>query len=391
MAGLIVKSPYIQCGGKQKPGGFMKYIATRDGVEKLPMHGFVHYIGTRPGAERLGKHGLFGDSEMVNLEKTMTEIDGYTGNIWTHIFSLKREDAERLGYNNAKTWRDLLKTHRNEIAEAMNISANNFRWVGAFHNEGEHPHVHMMAWSSNPKEGYLKQDGIRKIKSKLTNNIFKQEMLHLYEQKTHSRDELIKEARKEMGGLIREMKNVAAHCPEVEQLLLELSTQLESVQGKKSYGYLQKPLKSLVDEVVNQVEKIPVVAECYARWQGLQDEVEGYYGGKRYTPKPLSQEKTFHALKNMVIREADGLRFGEITFGDAKIDMVPSEESRYSQSCMLAVTRIFQCMANLFQDNTPTPKSAVDMSVDTKLRRKTNEKKIAQGQKVESHVHEQSI
>ena len=188
MARLIVKSPFIK-GGGGGAGGYAKYIGTRDGVELLPS-GYMGYLAERPRS-----HGLFGDEDNVDMDAVMQELNEYPGNIWTHIISLKREDAERLGYDHAAQWRNLLRTHRNEIAEAMHIPPSDFRWYAAFHDEGDHPHVHMMAWSTKPGQPYLSQDGIRQIKSKLTNDIFKQEMLHTYEQKLSSRDELVRKTR----------------------------------------------------------------------------------------------------------------------------------------------------------------------------------------------------
>ena len=181
MARLIVKSPYIKGGGA---GGYLKYIGTREGVELLPS-GYMEYMAERPRS-----HGLFGDRDNVDMDAAMKELNGYPGNIWTHIISLKREDAERLGYDHAAQWRNLLRAHRNEIAVAMHIPPADFRWYAAFHDEGDHPHVHMMAWSVKARQAYLSKDGIRKIKSVLTNDIFKQEMLHAYEQKSASRGPL---------------------------------------------------------------------------------------------------------------------------------------------------------------------------------------------------------
>ena len=136
------------------------------------MEGYAKYIALRPRAERLGEHGLFGDDDAVDLAAVVDELDHYTGNVWTHIISLHREDAERLGYDHADTWRTLLRTHRNDIAAAMKIPPEDFRWYAAFHDEGNHPHVHMMAWSVKPNQAYLSKDGIRQIKSTLTNQIF---------------------------------------------------------------------------------------------------------------------------------------------------------------------------------------------------------------------------
>lgn len=311
MARLIVKSPYIQGKGA---GGYLKYIGTRDGVELLDTGGYLAYMGSRPRS-----HGLFGDEESVDMDAAMEELNEYPGNIWTHIISLQREDAERLGYNNAKAWHDLLRTHRNDIAAAMHIPPKDFRWYAAFHDEGDHPHVHMMAWSAKPGQAYLNQDGIRKIKSELTNDMFHIEMLHLYEQKSVSRDELVRQARKAMRELARQMQNSICDLPKAEQLVMQLAAQLETVNGKKSYGYLPKSVKKTVDEIVDQMERLPMVNECYEAWWTLQCRVDDYYAERERQRPPLSQQKEFRAVKNAVIREAENIRLGVVTFEDEGI------------------------------------------------------------------------
>ena len=374
MARLIVKSPYIKCGGGNAAGGYMRYIATRERVELIQddrpptrkqeqliaklvkdfpdareldeysdyrehptkanasafisqaleenwsdvqkSDGYMKYIAMRPRAERLGSHGLFGDKDGVELDKAMSELEHYTGNVWTHIISLKREDAERLGYDNARAWRNLLRAHRNDIAAAMNIPPQDFRWYAAFHDEGDHPHVHVMAWSANPGQAYLSQDGIRQIKSKLTNQIFRHEMLHLYEQKSASRDELVRQTRMAMKELVRSMAVGVADHPEAEQLMQKLAVQLEMVRGKKSYGYLPKSVKKQVDEIVDQMEQLPVVAACYQTLWELQNQVEDFYSEKERQRPPLSRQKEFRQIKNAVIQEAERIRLGEITFED---------------------------------------------------------------------------
>lgn len=288
--------------------------------------GYMKYIATRPRAERLGSHGLFGDKDGVELDKAMAELESYTGNVWTHIISLKREDAERLGYDNARAWRNLLRAHRNDIAAAMNIPPQDFRWYAAFHDEGDHPHVHMMAWSVKPGQAYLSQDGIRQIKSKLTNDIFQQEMLHLYEQKTVSRDQLVREARQAMRELVQQMRTRICDHPEAERLMQELALQLETVKGKKSYGYLPKKQKALVDEIVDQMEQLPTVAECYEQWWQLQGQVEDFYSEKERHRPPLSRQKEFRQIKNAVIQEAETIRLGEITFEDETLDLRQGDE-----------------------------------------------------------------
>lgn len=274
----------------------------------------MKYIATRPRAERIGAHGLFSDDDTISLEKAMAELERYTGNVWTHIISLKREDAARLGFDNAAAWRNLIRAHRNDIAAAMKIPPGDFRWYAAFHDEGEHPHIHMMAWSAKAGQAYLSKEGIRQIKSKLTNDIFRNEMLHLYEQKSESRDELVRESRRAMLELVQTMRDSMCDHPDAERLMLELAAQLGTVKGKKSYGYLPKRLKNLVDEIVDEMERLPAVSKCYEKWMMLQGEVDSYYHDKPRERIPLSQQKEFRQIKNAVIQEAERLHLGEITF-----------------------------------------------------------------------------
>ena len=377
MARLIVKSPYIKCGGGQNASGYLQYIATRERVEIVPddrpptrkqeqliqklvkdfpdtrelleyddynaaptkanassfitlaleqnwnrvqsTEGYAKYIATRPRAERLGSHGLFGDADHVLLDTAMDELEHYTGNVWTHIISLKREDAARLGYDNAAAWRTLLRAHRNDIAAAMNIKPEDFRWYAAFHDEGNHPHVHMMAWSATPGQAYLDKVGIRQIKSTLTNQIFQQELLHLYEEKSVSRDELVRQTRQTMLKLAKRMRDGLCICPPAEKKLWELSQKLDEVQGKKAYGYLPKPLKQLTDEVVDAMEKLPTVNECYQKWWELQCQLNDYYSERQQQRPPLSQQKEFRQIKNAVIKEAEYIRQGRMSFEDADL------------------------------------------------------------------------
>ena len=377
MARLIVKSPYIQCG-KQNADGYLRYIATREREEIIPddrpptrkqdqlitkltkdfpdvkelleyadymqkptkanasslitlaleehwkqvqqTDGYMKYIATRPRAERLGDHGLFGDTDHVDLDSAMSELEHYTGNVWTHILSLHREDAERLGYNNAQAWRALLRAHRNDIAAAMHIPPQDFRWYAAFHNEGHHPHIHMMAWSVKPGQAHLDRNGIRSIRSQLTNDIFQQELLHVYEQKSVSRDELVKETRKVMLELSCQTRDTICEHTQAEQMIWKLSQQLGDVKGKRTYGYLPRPMKRQVDEIVDQLEQIPIVNECYQKWWELQCQVNEFYSGKKQQRPPLSKQKEFRAIRNAVIREAENIRLGKITFEDEKME-----------------------------------------------------------------------
>ena len=390
MARLIVKSPYIKCGGGQKASGYLQYIATRERVEIVPddrpptrkqeqliqklvkdfpdtkelleyddynaaptkanassfitlaleqnwnriqaTEGYAKYIALRPRAERLGSHGLFGDADHVSLDKAMNELERYTGNVWTHIISLKREDAARLGYDNAAAWRTLLRAHRNDITAAMNIPPEDFHWYAAFHNEGNHPHVHMMAWSAKPGQAYLDRNGIKEIKSVLTNQIFQQELLHLYEEKGASRDELVRQTRQAMLEMAQHMRDGLCICPTAEKKLWELSQKLDDVQGKKVYGYLLKPMKKLVDEAVDAMEKLPTVNECYQKWWELQCQLNDYYSEQQRQRPPLSQQKEFRQIKNAVIREAEHIRMNRFSFEDEEMQDDGEQISTYGMS-----------------------------------------------------------
>ena len=215
----------------------------------------------------------------------------------------------------------------------MKIPPEDFRWYAAFHDEGNHPHVHMMAWSAKPNQAYLSKDGIRQIKSTLTNQIFRQELLHVYEQKSKSRDELVVEARKAMLELAKAMREMTCIHPEAEQMIWDLSRQLGQVNGKRSYGYLPKPMKKLVDEIVDQMARLPTVDACYQAWWELQCQVEDYYSEdkKRIRP-PLSQQKEFRQIKNAVIKEAEHIRMNKISFEDAEMQDDGEQISTYAMS-----------------------------------------------------------
>ena len=254
------------------------------------------------------------------MGEAMKELNEYHGNIWTHVISLKREDAERLGYDHAPQWRNLIRAHRNDIAAAMNIPPGDFGWYAAFHDEGDHPHIHMMAWSAKPGQTYLSKDGIRKIKSTLTNDIFKQELLHTYEQKSSSRDELVRRAREEMKTLAQEMQTSLGSHPEVESLMMTLASQLEMVKGKKNYGYLPKAVKKTVDEIVERMEQLPIISECYQTWWEFQCQIEDFYSEKKRQRPPLSQQKEFRPIKNAVVQEAESIRMCKVTFEDERME-----------------------------------------------------------------------
>ena len=220
----------------------------------------------------------------------------------------------------------MLFRSQTELAEAMKIPPNQFRWCAAFHDEKHHPHIHLMVWSADPKQGYLTEKGIEAMRSKLTNDIFQDELLHLYKQKDLSYQEVRDTAQEAMSELIREMESGICDCPAIEEKLFALAETLQDTKGKKVYGYLKKSAKAQVDDIVDELAWLPAVAECYEAWNQLRDEVERYYKDKSRERLPLSQQKEFKSIKNMVIREAEQIRLGEITFEDERMDDDPDEE-----------------------------------------------------------------
>ena len=277
---------------------------------------YMKYIATRPRAEEHDGHGLFGAEEQVDLDTALFKLQLHKGNIWTIIYSLRREDAERLGYNKAEKWRDLLLLHSAQFASVMGIPQDKFHWYAAYHDEGSHPHVHMMIWSESLHQGFLTKEGAVTLRSKLTNEIFKQDMHELYVQKDLSYKELTEKARGTMRSLIERMQAQTCDSPVIEQKMQELVTALESLNGKKQYGYLPKEVKTMVDSIVDELARQPEVSACYEAWNELRDELERYYKDKPRVRLPLSQQKEFRAIKNMIIHEAESICLGVFTFED---------------------------------------------------------------------------
>ena len=341
MRGLIQKSGYIKPGNGG--GHYAEYIATRDGVEVIEpaAGGYLEYMAERPRS-----HGLFSADGAADLEQTMEEINAHTGPVWTFVYSLKREDAARLGYESGESWRRLLLAHQTELAMAMKIPPNSFRWCAAFHDEKHHPHIHMMAWSNDSKQGYLTQRGIEQMRSQLSNDIFQDELLSLYQEKDLSYQEVRDAAMEAMGRLIREMKSNLCDSPVLAGQMETLSDMLSETKVKKVYGYLKKPVKAQVDAIVDELAKLPEVAECYEHWNRLRDELERYYKDTPREYKPLSQQKEFKAIKNMVIQEADNLQLSVFTFEDTQM----KDEVDEDQDAVLHAWSSRWEMADAYQD-----------------------------------------
>ena len=364
MGRLILKSPYLKPGGKKSPGGYRKYVATREGVEMaedtsrhlpataeqqkqiakllkqhrdckdsheyqdylanptrgnadafissiMELHGdapqrdvYLKYINERPGS-----NGLFTDEGVpIVLSQVQKEMNDHPGNIWTHIISLRREDAERLGYNNPDAWMHLLRSQRNMIAQQMKIAPENFRWYAAFHNEGHHPHVHMMAYSVDPNEGYLSTKGIETIKSNLAQEIFRQDLLQIYQKQSDLRDELRQESRDRITEIVDAINHGNFDNPQMQTMLVQLADRLAKAKGKKQYGYLNAGTKKLVDAIVAELTKDNRIQELYSLWYEQKEDVLRTYTNKMPERIPLEQEKEFRTIRNAVVQAALQLR-----------------------------------------------------------------------------------
>ena len=408
MAKLIQKSGFLS---KKRAGRYMKHIATRDGVEILNEDAegiYMRYIATRPRAEKHEGHSLFGAEPHVDLEKTMQELKAHDGNVWTIIYSLRREDAARLGYDNAESWRLTLLAHQNDFAEAMQIPLEHLHWYAAFHDEGEHPHIHMMLWSDDLRYGFLRKDRLLHMQSVLTNTIYADELKELYIQKDVAYKEVTEAAREIMRKIVDRMESTAEPPASIQQKLLELAMELRTVSGKKQYAYLKKPLKDKVDEIVDELEKLPEVAAYYAVWNGLRDTLEGYYKNRPRQHNPLSHQKEFRAIKNAIVQEAERLRqqmelessqeeesstekpsadaSTNPTLADEKTSSVASHSARLSSEYLLNSTlRLFHQMGQIFRDNAAPPSNPMGIRIDSKRRKKLMQKRLAMGHKQDDH------
>ena len=308
--GLFEYEDYVAAPTQGNASEFITRALEDNADQISKRENYVDYIANRPRAQRRGSHALFTDTDdPLVLSQIADAVAHHPGNIWLPIISLRREDAARLGYDDAAQWRDLLTGFAPEMAEAMKIPVEQFRWYAAFHDEAHHPHLHMVCFSADGKSGYLNADGIERIKAGLAKEIFRQELHELYGQQTMRRNALTQDARELLWQITEQMRNGTLENPKIEQLMVSLSDQLKTVKGKKQYGYLKAPLKSVVDEIVDELQKDERISQAYGLWYELRDEVLRTY--RKDLPKrlPLSGQKEFRQIHNLVIQEA--VRLGE--------------------------------------------------------------------------------
>ena len=316
--GMFEYQDYLDAPTQGNASEFISRAIEENGDAVGKRENYVAYIAQRPRAEKRGSHALFtGSDDPIQLTRIMREVAEHPGNVWLPIFSLRREDAERLGYDNAERWKILLSSYAVDMAHEMKIPEEQFRWYAAFHNEGHHPHIHMVCYSADGRSGYLTKNGIASIKKDVAHIIFRQDLTELYQQKTAQRDQLSAVARETMQEQIRKLQAGTLSSPEIEAQLLRLSKELDSVKGKKVYGYLRPELKAVVDEIVDKLAEDPRVSAAYDQWYQLREEVLHTYKNDLPNRLPLSQQPELKQLRNMVIREAMAICTDKITFEDA--------------------------------------------------------------------------
>lgn len=367
MPRLVTKFKYLKPGGSGKSvGGYARYIATREGVEKLDdthrhtpatkkqqalvekilrdfpeskgspeyedfqreqtvgsasefismaveenldavadTKTYADYIATRPRAERFGSHGLFTDEGVeVQLSKVSQELNAYTGNVYTAILSLKREDATRLGFDNGTRWRDFLRGQTQTLSENLKIPMDHLRWYAAFHNEGHHPHIHLIAYSSVPWEGRLSKQGMENMRSAFAREIFSQELLFTYQQQTEYRDQLRLQSRENISDIVAQINAETYQNPRIEELLIQLADRLSRTTGKKVYGYLKPDVKAIVDQIVAELAGDENIRKLYDLWYEQRENVLYTYTDTFPERVPLEQNKEFKSIRNAVIQEA---------------------------------------------------------------------------------------
>ena len=379
------------------------------------MENYLDYVSHRPGVQMDGEHGLwYTEGKVRNLSQAVREVAEHTGSVWTPVVAIRREDAERLGYNDVESWRQLVCACVPEIARGYKIPLEYLRWYAAFHRKEDSVHIHMVVFSSDPKEGYLTRQGIQQVKSAFGRRIFRQDLLHIYEQKTEYRDALGRDAERTMAELIAQMETGQLQNENLEQPILELSRRLQNTKGKTVYGYLPPTAKALVDAIVDELAKEERVAAAYDLWNQMREEVCRTYSEQLPERLLLSKQKEFKAVRNMVVREVLQLGRGEHPTADEIVHMPtpsgtppaqsglpygahhPQQEAAHHQRTQThravshadtarCVLQLFHSMGRIFREQSASDAIQTGLHIDRKRRRMLREKRMALGHKADDH------
>ena len=393
MPKIIVTSRYLKKGSKKNLKNYVKYIATREGA--VPMvserENYVGYLANRPGSVKFNTHGLFSQTnEPINLEKVAKEIANHGGNVWTHVVSLRRDDAQKMGYDNLKAWRELVIRQIPSIAKNQKIDLKNLRWYAAFHNKETNPHVHIIVYSTDEREGFLTNHGIEKIRSGFANDIYSDELHHLYEQQTDLRNLLKKESEQLMKQLAEKVSQNKNFDVELIDLVLKLHNQLVESKGKKVYGYLKFDVKKTVDEIFMRLADNESVKKMYELWCEMEQQKHDVYSSAKVGFPSLVDNKEFKSVKNMIVQTVLQMDFQQSEI-NVEIPEIADENTDQFKNEMLANT-IFGLFVNLsrcIEDDYYHKFQSGRKMIDSKLRKMIQQKQQALGRKQE-HTQEQT-
>ena len=287
----------------ENAGELISTIVERNADVVGDRQNFVGYMAMRPGVEKRGSHGLFNEKdEPIILNRAANEIAEHKGNVWSHVVSLRREDAIRLGYDNSEVWRELVKRHISDITKAQRIPLCNLKWYAAFHDTTHHPHIHLLVYSTNPKQGFLTTKGIDQIRSAFANDIFHDDLQSIYQEQTLSRDELKAVSKTEFESIVRKIHQGGFDNSQLENLILKLNYQLQNVRGKKVYGYLPPDVKKTVNNIFSELAKDENIRQLYEKWCSLERLKCKTYTQKEKELPALTDNKVFQPVRNMIIR-----------------------------------------------------------------------------------------
>ncbi len=383
---LLEYEDYLAHDTRRNASAFIQQVVDSYVALSEKRENYVDYIGTRPGVEFISSHGLFTDAGVpVVLHDVQKEVAAHQGVIWTHVVSLCREDAERLGYENGRAWRDLIRSKRAMFCREMKIDSKNLKWYAAFHNAGHHPHVHIMVYSKNEKEGYLSKKAIENMRSEFMHDIFRQEFLHIYEEQKASRTKLMMRTET----VLNRLNNVEGndYPPQLLEDLQLLSKRLSRTSGKKVYGYLKADVKQLVDRIVDQIAELEEVKEAYSLWKEWQFAVDELYGGIYDETRVLSGEKKLKRIKNLVIQCALTVN---MEIGEEKVERMNDEVwlSKVQAAVVTSAARLLKEISKMFEGELRKPYHQQN-SIDRKRRRAIRQKREALGQKSDDTMESQ--
>ena len=337
----------------------------------------VSYMAERPGVEKLGPHGLFSqNNDKIDLDSVAEEVGQHKGIIWTHVISLHREDAERLGHNRAEAWRELVRRNVTELAEAQKINLTNIQWYGAFHDTAHHPHIHLLVYSKDAKQGWLTKKGIDELRSALGNDIFRMEQYKLFTMETDLRDRLKKESREEIEKLIAKIRESYTPTTEIEMLFLKLVSQLKTCKGRKQYGYLPKDVKDTVNKIVVELRKDRDIARLNSEWNKVNREKLSLYFEKKEPDIPLEDNPEFRSIKNIIVRSA--------TLVMKIMDAEPTQNYDVGSAMRSVVGALCKIISKSYDKKI----ARLNTQIDSKLRSKIEQKKAAHGLKTERGIRQ---